>query len=127
MDDKITPAAAATTDIGVDPHGNSSAISDDPAKSAYGSMTGNIRRSSSGVTDDAAEAARDFVRSAQAQGTRPGLSDDIVSKAHKFLDGTATHRTSHSKHLPDVTLPGVTDQIAEEALEFEESIEKSGR
>jgi len=127
MSDKTTPATAASTGTGISHRRTSSGISDDVASSAHEFMAGNIRRSSSGVTDDAAKAAHDFVRLAQGQGKRPGLNDDLVDKAHKFLDGPATHRTSHSAYLPDVTIPGMTDQIVEEALEFEDSIEKSGK
>ncbi len=88
-------------------------------------MSGTIRRSSSGVTDDAATAAHDFMRS--AKGTGPGLTDELAEKSHKFMDGPATHRESHSKYVPDVTVPGLTDQIVEEALEFEDNVEKTGK
>lgn len=88
-------------------------------------MEGTIRRSSSGVTDEAADAARDFMRS--QKGTGPGLTDDLTDKAHNFMDRTATHRESHSKHLPDVTVPGMTDEVVEEALEFTDSIEKTAK
>lgn len=88
-------------------------------------MVGTIRRSSTGVTDDAATAAHDFMR--RAKGTGPGLTDDLTKKAHTFMDGPATHRQSHSKYLPDVTVPGVTDEIAEEALEFVDGVEKTAK
>lgn len=88
-------------------------------------MAGTIRRSSSGVTDEAATAAHDFMRT--AKGTGPGLTDDLTDKAHKFMVGPATHRESHSKYLPDVTVPGLTDQIVEEAVEFEDSVEKDSK
>ncbi|KAJ9662028.1 hypothetical protein H2198_001570 [Neophaeococcomyces mojaviensis] len=127
MDNKHTPTAVAAASTGTFHRRTSSGISDDAATSAHEFMAGNIRRSSSGVTDDAAKAAREFVRLAQAQSKPPGLNDDLVDKTHKFLDGNATNRTSHSKHLPDVTIPGMTDQILEEALEFEDSVEKSGK
>ncbi|KIX10010.1 uncharacterized protein Z518_01091 [Rhinocladiella mackenziei CBS 650.93] len=117
------PVTAAPT--GSSHRRSSSGISDDAAKSAHDFMAGAIRRSSSGITDEAAKAAHDFMQASKASG--PGLSDDLTEKAHKFMDGPATHRESHSKHLPDVTLPGITDEIVEEALEFEESVEKTGK
>jgi hypothetical protein len=43
-----------------------------------------------------------FMRSSKGSG--PGLNDDLTEKMHKFMDGPATHRESHSKHLPDVTV-----------------------
>ena len=104
---------------------SSSGISDEVAKSAHDFMAGTIRRASSGVTDDAARAARDFMRSSKPSG--PGLSDSLTEQTHRFLDGPATHRESHSKHLPDVTIPGMTDEIVEEALEFVDSVEKMGK
>ncbi|KAK5232065.1 hypothetical protein LTR47_006906 [Exophiala xenobiotica] len=100
---------------------SSSGISDDAAQSAHDFMSGTIRRSSSGVTDDVATAAHDFMH--HTKGTGPGLTDDLTDKAHKFMDGPATHRESHSKYVPDVTIPGLTDQILEEALEFEDNFE----
>ncbi|KAK4936424.1 hypothetical protein LTR10_022698 [Elasticomyces elasticus] len=118
-----TPASVVPT--GTSHRRSSSGISDDAAKSAHDFMTGMIRRSSSGITDDAATAAHNLMRS--AKGTGPGLNDDLTEKAHKFMDGPATHRESHSKYLPDVTVPGVTDQIAEEALEFVDSAERLGK
>lgn len=121
--EQSTPATAAPT--GASHHRSSSGISDDAARSAHEFMSGTIRRSSSGVTDEAAQAAHDFMRT--SKGTGPGLNDDLTEKAHKFLDGPATHRESHSKYLPDVTLPGVTDEIAEEALEFVEAVEKTNK
>ncbi|EXJ62775.1 hypothetical protein A1O7_03214 [Cladophialophora yegresii CBS 114405] len=81
---------------------SSSGISEDAARSAHEFMSGTIRRSSSGVTDDAATAAREFMRSSKDSG--PGLNDDLADKMHKFMQGPATHRESHSKHLPDVTV-----------------------
>jgi hypothetical protein len=42
---------------------SSSGISDDAAKTAHDFMAGTIRRSSNGVTDDAARAAREVYRS----------------------------------------------------------------
>jgi len=104
---------------------SSSGISDDAAQTAHDFMAGTIRRSSSGVTDDAARAAREFMRSSKGSG--PGLNDDLADKMHQFMQGPATHRESHSKHLPDVTLPGITDEVAEEALEFVDAMEKAGQ
>ncbi|KAJ9612254.1 hypothetical protein H2200_003851 [Cladophialophora chaetospira] len=104
---------------------SSSGISDDAAKTAHDFMAGTIRRSSSGVTDDAANSAREFMRTSKGSG--PGLSDDLANKAHTFMEGPATHRESHSKHLPDVTLPGITDEVAEEALEFVDGAEKTSQ
>lgn len=120
-----TPATAAPT--GASHRRTSSGISDDAAKSAHDFMAGTIRRSSSGVTDDAARAARDFMRSSSSSSGNhgPGLSDDLTEKMHRFMEGPATHRESHSKHIPDVTVPGVTDEIAEEALEFVDGVENS--
>ncbi|KIW56850.1 hypothetical protein PV05_05471 [Exophiala xenobiotica] len=118
-----TPATAAP--MGTSHRRSSSGISDDVAQSAHDFMSGTIRRSSSGVTDDAATAAHDFMRS--AKGTGPGLTDELAEKSHKFMDGPATHRESHSKYVPDVTVPGLTDQIVEEALEFEDNVEKTGK
>lgn len=119
-----TPTTAVPT--GATTHRRSSSgITDDAAKTAHEFMSGTIRRSSSGVTDDAARTARDFMRASKSSG--PGLSDDLTDKMHKFMDGPATHRESHSKYLPDVTLPGVTDEIVEEALEFMDGVEKTGK
>ncbi|KIW12477.1 hypothetical protein PV08_09754 [Exophiala spinifera] len=124
---QAVPATAGATSppMGGTRRRSSSGISDDVAKSAHDFMAGTIRRSSSGVTDDAAMAAHEFMR--RAKGTGPGLTDDLTDKAHKFMVGPATHRESHSKYLPDVTVPGLTDQIVEEAVEFEDSIEKSSK
>jgi len=118
-----TPATAPPT--GASHRRSSSGISDEAAKSAHDFMAGTIRRSSTGVSDDAATAAHDLVRA--AKGTGPGLTDDLMQKAHRFMDGPATHRESHSKYLPDVTVPGVTDEIAEEALEFVDAVEETGK
>ncbi|KAI1617993.1 hypothetical protein EDD36DRAFT_459653 [Exophiala viscosa] len=115
-----TPPSAVPTDT--NHRRSSSGISDDVAKSAHDFMAVTIRRSSSGISDDAATAAHNFMRS--VKGTGPGLNDDLTEKAHIFMDGPATHCESHSKYLPDVTVPGVTDQIAEEALEFVDNAEK---
>lgn len=124
MNKEATPSSAAPGAGAPGGHRRSSSgISDEVATSAHEFMSGTIRRSSTGVTDDAARLAREFVRN--AKGTGPGLSDDLAEKAHKFMDGPATHRESHSKYLPDVTLPGVTDEIVEEALEFVDGVEKA--
>jgi hypothetical protein len=87
------------------------------------------RRSSSGISDDAAKQAHDFLtgsmrRMSDAQSPHsPGLNDELVKQTHVFWDSTATRRESHSKYLPDVTLPGMTDEVVEEALEFIEGTE----
>ncbi|OCT55090.1 hypothetical protein CLCR_03048 [Cladophialophora carrionii] len=120
MDSKPTTALPT----GASHRRSSSGISEDAAQSAHDFMSSTIRRSSSGVTDDAARAAREFMRSSTDSG--PGLNDDLADKMHKFMQGPATHRESHSKHLPDVTLPGITDEVAEEALEFVDGVEKTG-
>ncbi|KIW27186.1 uncharacterized protein PV07_06948 [Cladophialophora immunda] len=115
----------SSSGMGASHRRSSSGISDDAAKSAHDFMAGTIRRSSSGVTDDAARAARDFVRSSSASNKAPGLSDDLTQKMHNFMEGPATHRESHSKYLPDVTLPGITDEVVEEAVEFVDAVEKT--
>jgi hypothetical protein len=46
-----------------------------------------------------------------------------MQQTHVFWDSTATRRKSHSKHLPDVTLPGMTDHVVEGVLEFVEGTE----
>ncbi|KIW71198.1 hypothetical protein PV04_03393 [Phialophora macrospora] len=120
MDSKPTTALPT----GASHRRSSSGISDDAAKSAHDFMAGTIRRSSSGVTDDAARAAREFMHSPKGSG--PGLNDDLADKMHRFMEGPATHRESHSKYLPDVTVPGITDEVAEEALEFVDGVEKMG-
>ena len=53
----------------------------------------------------------------------PGLTDQLMQDTHVFWDSTATRRESHSKYLPDVTLPGMTDEIIEEAIEFVDAAE----
>jgi hypothetical protein len=50
----------------------------------------------------------------------PGLTDELMQQTHVFWDSTATRRTSHSKYLPDVTSPGMTDQVVEGVFEFVE-------
>jgi hypothetical protein len=126
MNKDATPSTAAPGPGGSSGHRRSSSgISDDAAQSAHDFMAGTIRRSSTGVTDDAARLAREFVRS--SKGTGPGLSDELTEKAHTFMEGPAIRRESHSKYLPDVTLPGVTDEIVEEALEFVDGVEKANK
>ncbi|KIW75886.1 hypothetical protein Z517_10631 [Fonsecaea pedrosoi CBS 271.37] len=119
------PTTTTTTGsgVGASHRRSSSGISDDAAKSAHDFMAGTIRRSSSGVTDDAARAAHDFMRFSSNRA--PGLNDDLTQKMHSFMEGPATHRESHSKYLPDVTLPGITDEVVEEAVEFVDAVEKS--
>ncbi|OAP61060.1 hypothetical protein AYL99_03261 [Fonsecaea erecta] len=121
------PASTGSSGMGASHRRSSSGISDDAAKSAHDFMAGTIRRSSSGVTDDAARAAREFVRSSSSSGSSkaPGLNDDLTQKMHNFMEGPATHRESHSKYLPDVTMPGITDEVVEEAVEFVDGVEKT--
>lgn len=85
--------------------------------------------STTGISDDAAKTAHDFMasttrRMSDAQSPHsPGLTDELMQQTHVFWDATATRRKSHSKHLPDVTLPGMTDQVVEGVLEFVEGTE----
>jgi hypothetical protein len=46
-----------------------------------------------------------------------------MQQTHVFWDSTATRRKSHSKYLPDVTSPGMTDQIVEGFSRFIEDAE----
>lgn len=75
--------------------------------------------SKTGISDDAAKTAHDFMmsttrRMSDAQSPHsPGLTDELMQQTHVFWDSTATRRQSHSKYLPDVTLPGMTDQVVE--------------
>ena len=85
--------------------------------------------STTGISDDAAQTAHDFItkttrRMSDSQSPRsPGLTDELMQQTHMFWDSTATRRMSHSKHLPDVTSPGMTDQVVEGVLEFVEGAE----
>ena len=85
--------------------------------------------STTGISDDTAKTAHDFMasttrRMSDAQSPHsPGLTDELMQQTHVFWDATATRRKSHSKHLPDVTLPGMTDQVVEGVLEFVEGSE----
>ena len=85
--------------------------------------------STTGISDDTAKTAHDFMtsttrRMSDAQSPHsPGLTDELMQQTHVFWDSTATRRKSHSKHLPDVTLPGMTDQVVEGVLEFVEGTE----
>lgn len=83
----------------------------------------------SGISDNAAESATNFMRNttrrlSDSQSPRsPGLTDDLAEKSHRFMDSTATHATSHSKHIPDVTSPGVTDEVVDPLNEFVKNAE----
>jgi hypothetical protein len=85
--------------------------------------------STTGISDDTAKTAHDFMtsttrRMSDAQSPHsPGLTDELMQQTHVFWDSTATRRKSHSKYLPDVTLPGMTDQVVEGVLEFVEGTE----
>jgi hypothetical protein len=85
--------------------------------------------STTGISDDTAQTAHDFMasttrRMSDAQSPHsPGLTDELLQQTHVFWDATATRRKSHSKYLPDVTLPGMTDQVVEGVLEFVEGTE----
>jgi hypothetical protein len=85
--------------------------------------------STTGISDDTAKTAHDFMvsttrRMSDAQSPHsPGLTDELMQQTHVFWDATATRRKSHSKYLPDVTLPGMTDQVVEGVLEFVEGTE----
>jgi hypothetical protein len=82
--------------------------------------------STTGISEDAAKSAHDFIssttrRMSDAQSPHsPGLTDELMQQTHVFWDSTATRRTSHSKYLPDVTSPGMTDQVVEGVFEFVE-------
>jgi hypothetical protein len=85
--------------------------------------------SKTGISDDAAKTAHDFMmsttrRMSDAQSPHsPGLTDELMQRTHVFWDSTATRRQSHSKYLPDVTLPGMTDQVVEGVFDFIEDAE----
>jgi hypothetical protein len=114
--DKLTPEASSTL--------SSSAT----RKSLRPVQTG-LSTSTTGISDDAAKEAHDFMlsstrRLSETQSPHsPGLTDQLMQDTHVFWNATATRRESHSKHLPDVTLPGMTDEILEEALEFVDGVE----
>jgi hypothetical protein len=114
--DKLTPEASSTL--------SSSAT----RKSLRPVQTG-LSTSTTGISDDAAKEAHDFMRSSTRRLSEtqsphsPGLTDQLMQDTHVFWNATATRRESHSKHLPDVTLPGMTDEILEEALEFVDGVE----
>jgi hypothetical protein len=82
-----------------------------------------------GISEDTAQTAHDFMRStmrrmSDAQSPHsPGLTDELMQQTHVFWDSTATRRKSHSKHLPDVTLPGMTDRVVQGMVEFVETAE----
>lgn len=82
-----------------------------------------------GISEDAAQTAYDFMRSttrrmSDAQSPHsPGLTDELMQQTHVFWDSTATRRKSHSKYLPDVTLPGMTDRVVQGMVDFVETAE----
>jgi len=82
-----------------------------------------------GISDDTAKTAHDFMvsttrRMSDAQSPHsPGLTDELMQQTHVFWDSTATRRKSHSKYLPDVTLPGMTDRVVEGVFDFVEGAE----
>jgi hypothetical protein len=114
--DKLTPEASSTL---------SSSATRKPLRPV---QTG-LSTSTTGISDDAAKEAHDFMlsstrRLSETQSPHsPGLTDQLMQDTHVFWNATATRRESHSKHLPDVTLPGMTDEILEEALEFVDGVE----
>src|SRR2546423_5414152 len=61
--------------------------------------------STTGISEDAAQTAQDFMRSttrrmSDAQSPHsPGLTDELMQQTHVFWDSTATRRKSHSKYL----------------------------
>jgi hypothetical protein len=83
-----------------------------------------------GISDDTVKTAHDFMASTTRRMSdahsphSPGLTDELMQQTHVFWDSTATRRKSHSKHLPDVTLPGMTDQVVEGMSDFAEVFEK---
>lgn len=85
--------------------------------------------STTGISDDAAKTAHDFIssttrRMSDAQSPHsPGLTDELLQQTHVFWDSNATRRRSHSKYLPDETLPGMTDQVVEDVSVFVETAE----
>ncbi len=85
-----------------------------------------------GISDDAAKTAHDFIssttrRMSDAQSPHsPGLTDELLQQTHVFWDSNATRRKSHSKYLPDETLPGMTDQVVENVAVFVEAAEGEG-
>lgn len=56
------------------------------------------------------------------QAHSPGLTDDLADKAHSFFV-TSKRRHSHSKHIPDITEPGLTDKVVQDVGVFEEQAE----
>jgi hypothetical protein len=90
---------------------------------------GSSADSATGISEETAQTAHDFMlsttrRMSDAQSPHsPGLTDELMQQTHVFWDSTATRRKSHSKHLPDVTLPGMTDQVVQGMVEFVEGAE----
>lgn len=85
--------------------------------------------STTGISDDVAKTAHDFMtsttrRMSDAQSPHsPGLTNELMQQTHVFWNSTATRRESHSKYLPDVTSPGITDQVVEGVFDFTEEAE----
>jgi hypothetical protein len=92
-------------------------------------QTAAVHSTTTGISKDTAQTAHDFMssttrRMSDAQSPHsPGLTDELMQQTHVFWDSTATRRKSHSKHLPDVTLPGMTDQVVQGMVEFVETAE----
>ncbi len=90
------------------------------------------RHTATGISDDAAKTAHDFIstttrRMSDAQSPHsPGLTDELLQQTHVFWDSNATRRKSHSKYLPDETLPGMTDRVVEDVSVFVEAAEGEG-
>lgn len=85
-----------------------------------------------GISDNAAKTAHDFIstttrRMSDSQSPHsPGLTDELLQQTHVFWDSNATRRKSHSKYLPDETLPGMTDQVVEDVSVFVDTAEGEG-
>jgi hypothetical protein len=83
-----------------------------------------------GISDDTAKTAHDFMSSttrrlSDAQSPHsPGLTDELMQQTHVFWDSNATRRKSHSKYLPDETLPGMTDQVVKDVGVFVDEAER---
>ena len=88
--------------------------------------------STTGISDDTAKTAHDFISSTTRRMSdahsphSPGLTDELMQQTHVFWDSTATRRKSHSKYLPDETLPGITDQVVDDVSVFVEVAEGEG-
>jgi len=113
------------------PQEMSGQLGKDPARKALQPLktTRPSADSTTGISEETAQTAHDFMlsttrRMSDAQSPHsPGLTDELMQQTHVFWDSTATRRKSHSKHLPDVTLPGMTDQVVQGMVEFVEVAE----